>query len=251
MKDKKIFFSASFMRCGNTVLTSILNQNPDLKMSPNSILPEMMYNIAVLKEGTLFAEQKDHQSFDNVLKQMMYDYYKDWNSKYIIDRSAWGTPANMQVLKMADLLPSKFICLIRPIEEMLGSFVKASKCPRDKVEGFCDFLMDENGPIGKTILSYENLKKNHKKDLLVIQYKDLCKNPKKVIKGIYSFLEIPYYKDHSFTNLKQVDFSKGTQTKIRTDSVKLIPYRYTDYITEYTEKKYANTFRNTRRKNRR
>jgi len=249
MNNKKFFFSASFMRCGNTVLTSILNQNPDLTMSPNSILPELMYTAAFLKQGTLFREQNDHQSFDNLLKGMLPSYYKDWKAKYIIDRSAWGTPANMQVLKMCDLLPSKFICLIRPIEEILGSFVKVSKCPRDKVEGFCDYLMHEDGAIGKTIMSYENLKKNYKKDLLVIQYKDLCKNPKKVVKDIYNFLEIPFYKDHSFTNLKQVDFSKGTQTKIRTDSVKLIPYKYTDYITEYTEKKYANAFRNISRKN--
>ena len=41
IKNKKIFFLAGFPRAGNTLLTSILNQNPDVCCTPNSITLEM------------------------------------------------------------------------------------------------------------------------------------------------------------------------------------------------------------------
>jgi hypothetical protein len=44
-KDKKIFFLAGFPRAGNTLLTSILNQNPDICCTPNSVTLEIYKDI--------------------------------------------------------------------------------------------------------------------------------------------------------------------------------------------------------------
>ena len=38
---KKYFFLAGLPRCGNTLFSSILNQNPNIKVTANSLLPEI------------------------------------------------------------------------------------------------------------------------------------------------------------------------------------------------------------------
>jgi len=86
IKNKKIFFLAGFPRAGNTLLTSILNQNPDIGCTPNSITLEIIKDIFLLKQTEVFLNYPDHCSLDNVLDAVYSAYYKDWNFKYIIDR---------------------------------------------------------------------------------------------------------------------------------------------------------------------
>ena len=42
---KEIFFLEGLPRAGNTLLGSILNQNPDIAVTANSITPDILYNI--------------------------------------------------------------------------------------------------------------------------------------------------------------------------------------------------------------
>ena len=44
---KKYFYLTGIPRCGNTVLSSILNQNPDLYQTPNSVVPEMLFKLYI------------------------------------------------------------------------------------------------------------------------------------------------------------------------------------------------------------
>ena len=136
--NKQFFFLSGFMRCGNNLLTSIINQNPEVCITPNSIVPEMLYQMYKLQDSYLFKEQKDQKSFDSSLKNIMTGYYSNWKQKYIIERGPWGTPFNYEALKELGMLPSKFIFLVRPTKEILASFVRAVK-PGDVIS-FCKFL---------------------------------------------------------------------------------------------------------------
>ena len=97
--SKKIFFLAGLPRAGNTILTSILNQNPDICCTPNSITLEIMKDLFLLKTTDVFQNFPDHKSFDNVTKSLIQTYYKDWPQDYIIDRAPWGVPINLKFLK--------------------------------------------------------------------------------------------------------------------------------------------------------
>ena len=247
MKDQKYFFLSGFMRCGNNLLTSIINQNPNVCITPNSIVPEMLYQMYKLQDTPLFKEQNDQKSFDSSLKNILTGYYSNWKQEYIIERAPWGTPFNYEALKELGMLPSKFIFLVRPVKEILASFVKAVK-PGDVV-AFCKFLMDEGGPIGKSLIAYNNiLKKEKKTNVLIINYHDLCSNPEKTIYKLYKFLNIPFYKKHKFTNLKQVDITNN-QTKIRTRKIEVKTYDYDLWLPKEIIKEYENAIRYTRRKN--
>ena len=54
VKNKKIYFLAGFPRAGNTLLTSILNQNPDICCTPNSITLEIYKDVWNLKQTDVF-----------------------------------------------------------------------------------------------------------------------------------------------------------------------------------------------------
>ena len=47
---KKLFFLVAMPRSGNTLFTSIMNQNPDIACTPNSITLEIMKDLFLLKE---------------------------------------------------------------------------------------------------------------------------------------------------------------------------------------------------------
>ena len=50
---KTIYYLAGLPRAGNTLLSCILNQNPKVKVSPNSLLGSITYSIFLLKQKKL------------------------------------------------------------------------------------------------------------------------------------------------------------------------------------------------------
>ena len=212
VKNKKIFFLAGFPRSGNTLLTSILNQNPDICCTPNSVTLEIYKDIFLIKQKDVFINYPDHKSLDNVLDTVYSAYYKDWNYKYIIDRGPAGTISNLKLLKKHFKKEIKVIFLVRPILEVLASWVTwASKTPDNYLRRVssnpteaCHYLMHKKGQIIMELLCMQNLLKPENKHMVhFVDYKELVGKPGPTIKGIYKFLGIPSFK-HRFVDLDQV-----------------------------------------------
>ena len=201
-----------FPRSGNTLLTSILNQNPNIGCTPNSITLEIMKNVFLLKQDEVFHNYPDHQSLDNVLDAVYPAYYKDWNFKYIIDRGPAGTTGNLMLLKKHFKQEIKIIFLVRPLLEVLASWITwAEKTPdsfirkgsKNSTEA-CHYLMKDNGQIMKEMRCMHNLlKPENKHHVHFVDYKEIVAKPAATLKGIYKFFNIPSFK-HWFTDLEQV-----------------------------------------------
>ena len=73
-------------RSGNTLFSTVMNQNPEITCTANSITLEIMKNLIILKETDVFQNFPDHNSLDNVLDSVFDTYYKDWSQEIIIDR---------------------------------------------------------------------------------------------------------------------------------------------------------------------
>jgi len=212
VKNKKIFFLAGFPRAGNTLLTSILNQNPDIGCTPNSIVLEIIKEVWLLKQIDVFKNYPDHESLHRVVEAIIPAYYKHWNFKYIIDRGPAGTQGNLYLLKKFLKQEIKIIFLVRPLLEVLASWITwAEKTPdnfirkatKNSTEA-CHYLMSKESQITKELLCMQNLLKlENKHHVLFIDYKDLVEKPHQTIKGIYKFWEIPPFK-HRFIDLDQV-----------------------------------------------
>ena len=209
MKD--IFFLHGLPRAGNTLFGSIMNQNPDVAVTANSICADMMGELFMLKHTDIFKNFPDHKSFDNVAKKVFENYYKDWKQNYIIDRAPWGFPINLKFLKETKS-NIKIIVLVRDVIEILASFIRWSqKEPASFVNQYeaktieekCNMLMNKEGQIVKELVGVKHLLDHQPKELYhLVEYNDLVENPKKTIDGVYKFLNISKFK-HSFTNLDQ------------------------------------------------
>ena len=211
-ENKKIFFLAGFPRSGNTILTSILNQNPNICCTPNSITLEIYKDLFLLKKTDVFLNYPNHKSLDNVLDAVYKNYYKDWNYKYIIDRGPAGTEANLTLLKKHFKQEIKIIFLVRPILEILASWIDwANKTPDSFIRKIanptqaCHKLMSPDAQISKQLRCMENLlKPKNKHYVQFVDYDEIVFKPKETIKSIYKFLGIPQFK-HNFKKFKQVE----------------------------------------------
>ena len=211
-RNKKIFFLAGLPRAGNTLLTSILNQNPDIGCTPNSITLEIYKDIWNLKETDVFQNYPDHESLHRVMESILPTYYQHWNYKYIIDRGPAGTENNLYLLKKFLKQEIKIIFLVRPLLEVLASWISwANKTPDSFIRKItnnsteaCHWLMNKEGLIMQELLCMQNLlKPENKHQVHFVDYKEIVEKPVTTLAGIYKFLGIPLFK-HYFKNLDQV-----------------------------------------------
>jgi hypothetical protein len=241
---KEYYFLTGLPRSGNTLLGSIINQNPKVNLTANTILTDVLYQLHLLNDCEILKNFPDKKSFNNIIKNVFNNYYKDWKANYIIDRGLWGTPANLELLKSIIKKP-KFIILYRPVLECLASFIKIEK--PINIETRCHQLMEINGMIGKSLWSVKNIIKE-KEDYIRIDYLDLINKPLNEINKIYKFLNIDNYNhvfknfnDFSVNNVKYDDSVLNAPLhKIRTDKIELNKYSVKDYLPANIIKQYSN-----------
>jgi sulfotransferase len=218
--DKTFFFMAGLPRSGSTLLSSILNQNPDIYVSPQNDLPRMMFALyQEMQVSEPYWSGFNPQGFENLMRRVPDNFYENVDKKYIIDKNrAWGTPDNLQ---LANLITKdvKIIAPVRPILEILASFIRlAEKNPNNFIDRMvgsypasqyrplndarCDALMAGDKDLERNILSIASATKpEHKDKFHLVLYEDLATKPEQVIKGIYEFLGIPEF-EHQFDNFK-------------------------------------------------
>jgi len=208
--SKKYYFLAGLPRSGNTVLSSILNQNPKIQVSANSFVSTIFCHVLDQSENIAYKNFPDEKSLRDCASGIFYSYYKSWKGNIIIDRSNWGTPGNLRILQQYCPNEIKIICPVRSVNEILASFIikyhesgKIDINNKFEVEKACDNLMDVNGIITRSVLSVNNLSKSEYRDMVhFMHYDNFCSNPQKEISLIYDFLKIKNYK-HNFINIKE------------------------------------------------
>jgi hypothetical protein len=231
-------------RAGNTLLGSIINQNPRFNLTANSITVGIIYNIHQLKSTEVFKNFPDEKSLNNVIKNIFNNYYENWNANIILDRASWGTSTNLFLLKSIIAKP-KFIILYRPVMECLASLIK-NEINVD-VEKRCHEIMSINGIIGKNLYSIKNIIKE-KENYIIINYSDLINKPLDEIIKIYNFLNINIF-NHYFENLDQFSvnnikyddsiYNKPLHT-IKSKKLELNNYKIEDYLPSSIIEEYSN-----------
>ena len=209
-QKRKLFFLVALPRSGNTLLASILNQNPEIAATANSMTLEIMKVLFLLKETDVFKNYPDYKSLDNILNTVFDNYYKDWPQRIIVDRGPVTTPGNFNLMQKHFGNRFKVIVLVRDLIDVLASFVKwfeneptayPNKFGKKSIEEKLWMLMNKDGSIAKELIAIQNAF-NYKELCHFIKYDDLVKNPQQTISNLYQFLDEPLY-PHQFSNLKQ------------------------------------------------
>jgi sulfotransferase len=210
--NKQLFFLVALPRSGNTLFASIINQNPEIVCTPNSITLEIMKDLFLLKNTDVFSNYPDHRSLDNVLDSVFDNYYKDWPQQYIIDRGPVMTPGNFGLMQKHYKRPFKCIVILRDLMDVLASYMKwytenpdafPNRYNLKNDDEKLGMIMNKDGAVAKDLEAIKNAF-NYPSICHFVKYDDLVAQPFEELKKIYNFMEVPYY-NHHFEDLKQIE----------------------------------------------
>ena len=211
-KNKQLLFLVAQPRSGNTLFASIMNQNPEIAATPNSITLEIMKDLHLLKQTDVFLNYPDHKSLDNVLDSVFDIYYKDWPQRIIIDRGPVMTEGNFALMQKHFKRPFKCIVLLRDLMDVLASYMQwytenpdafPNRYNLKNDDEKLAMIMNKDGAVAKDL---EAIKNSYKyKDIChYVKYDDMVTNPEQEFRKIYEFLGEPYF-NHRFDNVDQVN----------------------------------------------
>ena len=210
-QSRKLFFLVAMPRSGNTLFASIMNQNPEMAATPNSITLEIMKDLVLLKNTDVFLNYPDYKSLNNVLDSVYDMYYKDWPQRIIIDRGPVTTVGNLAVMQRHYNKPFKVIVLLRDLMDVLASYMQwytentdsfVNKFNLNSDEEKLSMIMNKDGAVAKDLEAIKNAY-NYPDMCHFVKYDDIVTNPEQEFRKIYQFLDEPYF-NHRFDNLDQV-----------------------------------------------
>lgn len=242
-------------RSGNTLLSCILNQNPQIQVSANSLLPEIFYRIDDLFNTDIYNVFPDSNSLESVLENIFENYYKNWTGQYIIDRSSWGTPTNFEYLKKYLKNDLKIIVPVRNILEIAQSFInldwEIDYSYKNKLvyltpeEYKYEYVLEYSDIMWKAMWCVRNFcLDENKKYVHFVDYNDLVNDVEGEIKKIYNFLEIDLY-EHNYQTIESFSVNNVVYQdyvqKLHLVKSKIEKSKITiDSIPEKIKQKYSN-----------
>jgi sulfotransferase len=265
--EKTYHFMAGLPRSGSTVLAALLNQHPDIYSSPQTDLLSMLYeldqkipNYESYKAGLM------HPGYKSVMANIANNFYGHIQKPIVIDKNrGWGTPYNFNNLSQYLNINGKVILTLRPILEVLASFIKAAEKTeatlgstpylkdelwvshyREKRDAQVDSLMQNNGEIDRAIFSIFNLLKTRGDKIFVVWFDDILEKPQETLNGIYNFLEVDSF-ENDFKSVQPIDLHDDVAGYGVVDlhSVSKVLKKpdtsVTDYLSNYAISKYKNS----------
>jgi len=210
---KEIYFLAGLPRSGSTLLGAILSQNPDIFVSPTSPLMDILYRLEAIcrdlhRDLTFDLETQA----SNVCSAVPRAFYQHIARPYVFDKYR-GWPPNVLLAKRYVNHAPKILCPVRPIAEVITSYLKLiHRDPNNKLDKILirDRIQVNNRNrairIWEQFLTppYQGLLKGikeHRACLHFMTYEDLVNRPDEVLEGIYNYLELPVFRDHSYTHI--------------------------------------------------
>jgi len=214
MMDKKYHFITGLPRSGSTLLSSILRQNPRFHASITDPLATLVKGvIETSQDGPGMKHEVPIERRKNLVRSLFEGYYKDVDKEVCFNTNrAWTLLSGVT----GDLYPdSRMIVCVRDINWILDSFEVAHRRNpfstntatgghTGTVYSRAEALMEDKGIVG---FPYVGLKQaitgpvNERNRLMLVEYEMLCKDPEKMMKAIYAFINEPYY-EHDFNNVE-------------------------------------------------
>ena len=203
---KNFIFLSGLPRTGSTLLSSILNQNPEIYSEGSSGVCQLMWDMknSIKTEKVQESLKATNRKYleKKLIKDMVLSYYDGVKQNNIIDKGrSWTLDDNVQMILDYITNKPKIIVMVRPLEEVIDSYKKLRKSngwDEDKLE---EGLFNTNSEIllrcREGVIQSLN---NNPKYFHYISYKDLVEDTEKVLSNLYEFLELPPFK-HNLNNI--------------------------------------------------
>jgi sulfotransferase len=218
---KEFFFLAGMQRSGSTIISQILNQNPDIWVSPASPLFRMMVTQSQSHNELENIDYSRSAAIDDVIATIPHAFYQDKSAKYIIDKNLnWPNPLGVELIYKYITQNIKIICPVRNVLDVLVSFdtiinahpdsknnqideqaLSQSFPDKPLADLRADFLMRHDRDVALSLRFMKHaLVPEYRHLFHFVDYDDFVNNPEEEINKIYDYLEIPKY-NHEFENI--------------------------------------------------
>lgn len=202
---KTFYFLSGLPRSGSTVLASILNQNPDVYVTPTSPMLDLLIENqdAFWKLPSVKANPNPDQ-LTNVTRAMINSMWEHRTESIIIDKNrGWGK--NMPASSILFEKDIKVVATVRDLPSIMASWLTLlhnnPNSHMDKTlinKGYKP--TDENrmgemwfNMVKDCMEGLVQLKKDAPDRLLLVDYDELIKNPAKILNDVVTFLNLPVY----------------------------------------------------------
>jgi sulfotransferase len=258
---KTYFFESGLPRSGSTLLSAILNQNPEFHCGAISPVLEIMYYTEQYFEGSeqALAYPKPEQHH-KMISSVIDNYYSDVDKPIVFDKCRAWTNNTDRIQKYITKKP-KILCPVRDVLEILASFIQMIHRNSHQVsfvdkalmdggcaltdDNRCDYLMSPEGIVDQSLYAFgEGIRKRCENHMHMVEYNDLVSRPEETFRKIYQFLDIPYY-SHDFNNVNHKYRERDDDVYGLNDmhevrkSVKRTSKRPEEVLSDYVLNKYS------------
>ncbi len=216
MKQKEIFFINGMPRSGSTLLCNILAQNTDFHVTATSGLSELVRGVHDFwKTSPIIKASETSQKQLKIIRDLFQSYHSDTDRPIVFNKSrAWA--GMIELIENALERPVKIIattrdipCILASMEKLYRKEIKNIDSPfqsgpqMSTLEGRLNVWIESTGLVGGTYNSIlDAIYRGHRDKFHFVNYESLTRNPANTIKGVYDFLEKPYF-NHDFNNVQQ------------------------------------------------
>lgn len=209
---KTLHFLSGLPRSGSTLLASILNQNPDVYVTPTSPMLNVTVKLqeAWREDPTVKANYFEEQA-RNITKAILPAFWQHRPEPVIIDKGR-GWAKNMPTANALFEKKIKVIVMERDLPSIMASWLtiirKQKECHLDQTimrKGFPP--TDDNRMaemwfemVKDCMEGTQQIKKDVPDQLVVVTYDDLMTDPKTQLQRIEDFLELPKFQ-YDFDNI--------------------------------------------------
>jgi len=193
-------------RSGATLLSAILDQNPEIHAEGNSAVCQLMWDMQESCYGAsnmlLNAAYRGH-TIPSMVAAIPSTYYKDVSAPIIIDKCrSWTLPDNIAMLQKYFVGSPKVIVMERPIVDIVKSFLALRRSNGRKTEVEVKWeLLPNSEPVVRSLDGVIWAKQNNQNgNFLFISYDELVADTERVLTSIYEFCEIAPFK-HDLNNI--------------------------------------------------
>lgn len=231
--QKKYYFMAGLPRSGSTLLSGLLNQNPNVYSGPSSPVLSTMHVVEThLRQDELFLGYPKPAQAQELITSVIDHFYSDVQKPIVIDKNrAWT--ARIPFIEGYFQTKAKIICPVRDLEEIFTSLITMirrnpyqegnprinfideqlikNNLPLGDIAR-CNFFVSPQGILGQSLnATRECIKEGFRDRLHFVEYKDLVNRPRETMNAIYDFLGEEHF-EHDFDNVKNVHRERDLQT---------------------------------------